>query len=50
MKLEAMFECPLLEVPDNDIGLEAHESALTAGYVLAVRRHPDNRDLVVVAA
>lgn len=45
-----MLETSLLEVPDDNVGLEAHESFLTTSNVFPVWRDPDNRDLVIMTA
>lgn len=50
MQLELVPNRSFFEVPDNDICLEAHEGALTAGNVLAVGGHPNDGDLVIVTA
>lgn len=40
----------LLEVPDYDICLEAHEGPLAGGQVLATLGNGNHRDLVVVSS
>ena len=50
MQLKAVLQGPFLEVPNDDICLEAHEGALATGDVLAIGRDSDDGDLIVVAS